>query len=278
MPYDERRSFGDDRFNYCRVADLTVIIGLVPKGADGSDSGAGEVFDELDSGTADALPVALGGGWHGYTDMCNTGVVLSCDNKPASVVVSIASDESHESPGGARVMGELAAATAVKAADRWSCEARRGGRIPPVPAPEGEFSSYARATGTCQGIPLRGHEETIHWLKETKSTGTAPLERCVLGESKARDEPLYWLEAGFGPYAQRLRSETDEPDRLNADAGIARDGAWASATCPGAVRAIFRIGATEYAYPQKGFLLTSLRGFAERSARQHGCTDLKLPG
>ncbi|AVH56167.1 MULTISPECIES: hypothetical protein [Streptomyces] len=275
LSYDTRRGFGDDAFSYCRVADMYVTIGLIADDAVGSDTVADDVFDELDSVTTDTLPAALGGGWYGYTDMSNTGIVLPCDNKPASVVVSIAGDASHDNPSEARAMGELAAATAQKAADRWSCEVEQGGRIPVVAAQAEQGSSYV-ATGTCRGIPIRENEE-IHWIQETKATGTAPLEECVLGETKARSEELYYLEAAFGPYAQRLRSETDEPGTPNVDAAIGPNSARATAACPGAGRAIFSIYATEYAYPQKKFLLASLRAYAERSAKQHGCTDLKLP-
>ncbi|MER5180199.1 hypothetical protein ABT009_17795 [Streptomyces sp. NPDC002896] len=272
---DEQNGFGDDRFNVCWVADMRMTIALIPNNAVNSST-AFTVFNMLHEDSTDTLPMALGGGWHGYTDMRNTAVVLSCDNKPASLVVSIAGDESHDNRREARAMGELAAGTARKAADRWSCKAEQGGRIPTVPAPA-EQSVRDAPVGTCKGVPIRGNDE-IHWIEETKATGTAPLDNCVLGETKARSEPLYWLEAAFGPYAQRLRTATDEPDGLNGNAGIDRDRAWATAACPGTAREIFYISATEYAYPRKGFLLASLRAFAERSAEQHGCTGLRLPG
>ncbi|QKW06866.1 hypothetical protein HUT18_11155 [Streptomyces sp. NA04227] len=44
-------------------------------------------------GNSDHLPVALGGGWQGYTDFSDTGVVLTCAGRPASLVVSVNADE-----------------------------------------------------------------------------------------------------------------------------------------------------------------------------------------
>lgn len=274
LSFDTDHGTSDLRSNYCKVADIYLTIGEIPDGADNRRHGGSDVFDELRTGSWDTLPMALGSGWHGYTDMESTGIVLTCDNKEASVVVSALADESHASPGGARKVAELVAATAVKAADRWSCEAERGGRIPPLPAPSGEVNP-STAAETCRGIP---YADEVHWVKEAKATGTAPLERCVLGETKARDEDLYHLEAAFGPYAQRLRSTPSEAGGLNRDAGSDRNRAWATAKCPGyGPRALFTITTTEYAYPEGDFLRESLDAFAKRSAKQHRCTDLKLP-
>lgn len=279
LSHDERRGFGDNRFHYCQVADINLTIALIPDDAVGSGSGDSDVFDELRSSTTDTLPVAVGGGWYGYTDMEDTGIVLSCDNKPASVVVSVDSDASQKNPGEARVVGELAAATARKAADRWLCQAEYGGRLPKVSSPAGPDSAYSEA-GTCDGVPI-DDDLRIDWVKSAGASGATPLEECALGEfgesEVVEDEvALYQLEAAFGPYAQRLRSSADEPGALNPDTGVNRDRAWATAACPGSPRAIFTIYATEYADPKKSFLLTSLRAFAERSAARHGCKDLKL--
>jgi hypothetical protein len=274
LSHDERHGYGDDSYNYCKVADMEMTIALIDDDAVGSGPGAAKVFEKLQSNTSDYLPVALGGGWYGYTDMLDTAVVLSCNNKPASVIVSIAGDESYDNPSEARAIAELAAATARKAAGRWSCQTEYGGRIPKVSTPSGDSSSSA--TGTCDGVPI-DDDLAINWVKAAEASDATPLEACVLGEFGANEEALYHLEAAFGPYAQRLRSSADEPGALNADTGLSRDLAWATAACPGAPRAIFSIYATEYVDPQKSFLITALRAFAERSAARHGCTDLKLP-
>ncbi|MFG2030374.1 hypothetical protein [Streptomyces sp. NPDC048825] len=277
LSHDAHRGFGDDSFNSCRVADMTMTIGLIGADAINSRWDRFEMLDALRSSASDTPPRPLGGGWQGYTDLRNTGVVLPCNNKTASVVVSIAGDESHENAREARKVGELAAATARKASDRWSCKTKFGGRIPSVSGPAVEDSPYS-ATGTCKGIRITGYESMyIDWLKESKASSTTPLEMCVFGEFGERCERLYNLEAAFGPYAQRLRSATDEPGAMNADAGIGIDMAWATAACPGSARAIFSIYATEYADPRKAFLIKTLRAFAEPSAERHGCTDLRLP-
>ncbi|MEU2286444.1 hypothetical protein ABZ614_31715 [Streptomyces sp. NPDC013178] len=273
---DKHYGYGSHGYNYCKVADMALTITLVPDDAVGSGSGASVVFKELQASPSDNVPVALGGGWYGYTDLRNTSVVLPCNNKSASVVVSIDGDESHENPSEARAMGELAAATARNAADRWSCKSNYGGRISKISSAPTEQRSAGAATKSCKSIPTP-EDEGIDWIKESDASGTTPLEECVLGESKARDEPLYYLKASFGPYAQGLRSTTDEPDALNADTGVSRHQAWATAACPGASRAVFSIYATEYADPQQSFLLSALRAFAEQSAVRHGCTDVKLP-
>jgi hypothetical protein len=277
LAHDEHQRFGDGRFYSCRVSDMTMTIGLIADDAVNSRQDEFEMLDTLRSSASDTPPKPLGGGWQGYTDLRNTGVVLPCKNKPASVVVSIAGDESHENPREARKVGELAAATARNASAHWSCKTKFGGRIPSISGPVTE-KYPSSATGTCKGIRITGHESLyIDWIKESKASGTTPLEMCAFGEFGANSERLYVLEAAFGPYAQRLRSATDEPGAMNAHTGLGLDMAWATAACPGSARAIFSIYATEYADPRKAFLIKTLRAFAERSAARHGCTDLRLP-
>lgn len=274
---DEHQRFGDSRFYSCRVSDMTMTIGLIADDAINSRQDEFEMLDTLHSSASDTPPNPLDGGWQGYTDLRNTGVVLPCKNRPASVVVSIAGDESHENPREAREVGELAVATARNASVHWSCKTKFGGRIPPVSGPTTE-KYPSSATGTCKGIHITGHESLyIDWIKESKVSDTTPLEICTFGEFGANSESLYKLEAAFGPYAQRLRSETDELGAMNADTGLRLDMAWGTAACPGSARAIFSIYATEYADPRKAFLVKALRTFAERSAARHRCTDLKLP-
>ncbi|MFJ4280728.1 hypothetical protein [Streptomyces massasporeus] len=277
LSHDEHRSFGDGRFNSCRVSDMTMTIGLIADDAVNSRQDGFEMLDTLHSSASENPPKPVGGGWQGYTDLRNTGVVLPCNNKPASVVVSIAGDESYDSPPEARKVGELATAAARNASAHWSCKTTFGGRIPSISGPTTEkYPSSAK--GTCAGIRITGYESLhIDWIKESRTSGTTPLEMCAFGEFGASSERLYVLEAAFGPYAQRLRSATDEPGALNANTGLGLDIAWATAACPDSPRAIFSIYATEYADPRKPFLIRSLRAFAERSAARHGCTDLRLP-
>ncbi|MEV5551773.1 hypothetical protein AB0L35_37550 [Streptomyces sp. NPDC052309] len=271
---DDEYGYGEDRYRSCQVADMTVTVGLIREDAVASDTGP-DIFDALDAGPSDRTPVALGGGWRGYTDMRDTAVVLPCAHRDAgreaSLVVSIQGDDSHDNPEEARAMAELATGIARKAARSSSCEAGFGGRIPKVHAPGG-MSAPESASGTCAGIRFP-ESQWIDWIKESKPSGSAPLEGCLLGESKARDEVLYGLEAAFGPYAQRLRAPS------GARSGLGHSHALATASCPGStVRAVFTISASVYAAPTKDFLRSALRAFAERSAERHGCTDLTLPG
>lgn len=273
---DLEEGVGDDRFNSCMVADMMVTVGIVADDAI-NDRSRFNIFDMMHSGSSDHLPIALGGSWQGYTDFRNTGVMLPCENKSASLVVSISSDESHENPVEAHAMGELAVATARKAAIQRSCQARFGGRIPEISMPH-KRTSLDSIAGTCKGVPLSDSME-VDWVQETRAApGTAPLESCRLGETRASDADLYRLDAWFGPYAQRMRTPSDDPNGWNGDAGVEDDAAWATASCPGTeARALFSIEATEYAGPTRSILLSSLRAFAERSSAQHECTDLKLP-
>ncbi|WSQ12183.1 hypothetical protein OG604_32935 [Streptomyces sp. NBC_01231] len=270
---DLKHEAGDESFDSCTVADMRVTIGLVAE--DSANSVGFNMLDMLHTDSSDYPPVALGGGWQGYTDMRNTAVVLPCENMSASLVVSIASDESHEDAIEARAMGDLAAATTRKAAEQWSCEGTFGGRIPKVSKPAKRTFTDSPA-GTCKGVPLRGLQ--IEWVMETTGSSSAPLERCALSDTVNSEVPSYHLDASFGPFAQRLRTASDDLDGMNGNAGIEHNRAWGTASCPGtAVRALFSIEATQYAAPTKSTLLSSLRPFAERSAARRGCTDVELP-
>lgn len=271
---DQHDGFDDERFDTCQVADLRVTVGLVAEDAVGSMSRF-DILDMLHTQSADTLPVALGGGWYGYTDRRNTAVVLPCADRPASLVVSIAGDKSHDNDTEAHAVAELSAATARRAAERRSCEAEFGGRVPALMTAV-EHSSPEAATGTCRGIGASEDDDGIVWAEETKASGSTPLESCELGGDSYGGEAMYRLEAAFGPYAQRLRSPSDE-NGYSSDSGIGRDEAWATAACPDAARAVFSVYATDGVDPRRSFLRSSLRAFAERSAARHGCTDLRLP-
>ncbi|MCG8964755.1 hypothetical protein [Streptomyces sp. CL12-4] len=275
---DGEYGYGEDRFRSCRVADLTVSVGLIP--ADASPSGTrDDMLSMLGGGSPDDLPVALGGGWRGYTDLRNTGVVLPCTGKDASLVVSVAGDASHENAEASRAVGRLATAVAREAAGRESCETTLGGAIPELSLSKGK-TALLSASGTCAGIriPDSAPDDWVDWIEETEASDSAPLERCLLGETGGRDEVVYSLNASFGPYAQRLRPEAGD-DEDWPQPGMTRDSATATATCPGStVPAVFRIDATVYAAPTREFLASALRAFAERSAGRHGCTGLRLPG
>ncbi|MGW6544936.1 hypothetical protein ACWGBH_19070 [Streptomyces massasporeus] len=188
---DEHQRFSDSRFYSCRVSDMTMTIGLIADDAVNSRQDEFEMLDTLHSSASDTPPKPLDGGWQGYTDLHNTGVVLPCKNRPASVVVSIAGDESHENPREAREVGELAVATARNASVHWSCKTNFGGRIPSISGPTTE-KYPSSAMGTCKGIHITGHESLyIDWIKESKASDTTPLEICTFGEFGANSEPVH---------------------------------------------------------------------------------------
>ncbi|MEV0780676.1 hypothetical protein ACIBLA_27200 [Streptomyces sp. NPDC050433] len=273
---DYRAGGSEGDYDSCTVSGLDLTIGRIPDSTLNGDSSG--VFDQLDEGEGDTPPVPLGGGWRGYTDLDNTAVVLACDNKAGAVVVT-AYHDSTEDTSRAGGVAELVAATAVKAAADWNCDAKAGGRIP-RPAATVEWGSRIDAKGTCGGIPLRD-QEWVEWIKDAPASGTAPLERCVLGNLKDGGEPLLDLEAAFGPFAQRLRSDDPDVGTFKRDAGGSEGFYWATARCPGdGPRAAFWVDPAEYVHIDKSadaFAKKALVAFAESRAEQHGCTDLKLP-
>ncbi|WP_405792070.1 hypothetical protein [Streptomyces sp. NBC_01506] len=284
---DYRASGSEGDYDSCTVASLDITIGRIPDSA--RDTGSPEVFDRLDEMSADLPPIPLGGGWRGYTDVVTTATVLTCDNKDGAVVVTAGDDSvddnSVDDPYDADDMerahgvAELVAATAVRAAENWGCEAKAGGRIPRLPVPAG-WGSPVDAAGTCAGLPLRD-QDWVEYVMDAPASGTAPLERCVLGEINEGGQPLLRLEAAFGPYAQRLRSDAPDSDTFKNGAGGSEGSYWATARCPGdGPRAVFQI------YPSSDVHIDTKAdeiagkafvAFAEGRVRQHGCTDLTLP-
>ncbi|MFF0526227.1 hypothetical protein ACFYTC_46685 [Actinomadura nitritigenes] len=281
--YDEHHSLAQ-RWETCDVGDLRLTIGDVSDTLinTGNPNGFFALLrDGLDGGT-DELPMAIGGGWEGYTDLSNTGVVLGCTNRQASVVVSAVSRSLTQAQ--ARQAARLVTATAVRAARRYDCDATYGGPIPPVPQPAKEMPPKTIG-GTCAGIPVKMVVDTgeVNWIKETAGSGTSPVEGCILGRTVAFSSAAYHFQADYGPYALGLRTAADGTGgsgiyRTGVDAGRSRGHAWATARCPGhAPRAIFSVSATEFAAPTARFLTASLRAFAEHAVQRHSCTDLRLP-
>ncbi|MFF3289259.1 hypothetical protein [Streptomyces sp. NPDC003023] len=260
---------GPEGYEFCQVGDTMLVIARVPASARDDDGRRG-VFDELRPDRTAGLPMPLGGGWRGYTNGENAAAVLDCAGQDASVVV-------HSSHRGDSAVGRstiaLVTATAARAARHWDCDAKPGGSLPAVPDQPEEKSRF-EAEGTCAGIPMHDMD-TIHWIKETPTAASSVLETCVLGETEARAEELFQVNAHFGPLA---RAQHPDPETTRK-AGGDEDYIWATAKCPGTSgRALFTIAATEYAHDDaEQFLRAALAAFADRSAKQHGCTDLALP-
>ncbi|MFH8468765.1 hypothetical protein [Streptomyces sp. NPDC017991] len=306
IPYDESAvftdldtadlDFTDQRFgagldyDMCRVGNINLFLGRIPGQALGASENGESMFTAIQLREWEVPPTPLGGGWHGFTGRGVISVVLPCRNKDVSVAVSaqeLTSDA--PSPERARKIAELATTIAVNAARRWSCEADPGGRIPDLPAaPKPSRSGVAE--GTCQGVPLRGHAGLVRPIMETETSGTAPMEGCLLGASEAPDgvggEARYRLYGSFGPFAQRLRSASDEEkygQQYNRTAGSDSYGVWASAKCPGfSARALFTLDSDVRnsldTAAQRDLAENLLTGFAQASAKRHHCTDLRLPG
>lgn len=283
---DHRAGGSEGDYDSCTVAGFDLTIARVPDPAPepGEKSRA---FERLDEVPGESPPIPLGGGWRGYTDLVNTAVVLDCGNKAGAVFVTARDggvddlDDTYDASDSERARGiaELVAATAVNAAEDWDCEAKAGGGIPRLPAPAERTSPFA-AKGTCAGIPLRD-QEYVHWIQDAPASASAPLERCVLGETKADAAPLFEFEAAFGPFAQRLLPDDPDNGSYRRGAGGADGSFWASARCPGGgPRALFRVDATQLVHVDDSvdaFARDGLAAFAGRRAGQHGCTDLTLP-
>lgn len=268
LQHDEHHG-GSDGYEFCWVGKTMLTIARIPESAR-DDDGTRGVFDELRPAQTGTLPMSLGGGWHGYTNLKSAAAVLECQNEDASIVVS-ASGIGDVTVG--RSIVQLTTATAVKAAEHWNCKTEAGGPIPDVAA-EPEEKSRLEADGTCAGIPMRDLN-SIHWIKETQATASY-LEDCVLGETKASAAKLFHIQAFFGPFAQAQYPNYETTDSAGRHG---TDFFWATAQCPStSARALFTISATEYAPDGMAeFKRKALAAFAERSAAQHKCTDLKLP-
>ncbi|MFD0540905.1 hypothetical protein ACFQY7_50900 [Actinomadura luteofluorescens] len=172
------------RWEQCKVAGLSLVIGDVADTVTNDGDAAG-FLTLLHRGSAEQ-PVALGGGWEGYTDLRNTAVVLPCADRRSSVLVAADSDEALAGPAEARQAARLVTATAVRAARHYGCDAKPGGAVPPVPRPDGE-TVPENVTGTCAASPSRPP-----WTG-ARSTGsrrrTAPGRRRSRSASSARPWP-----------------------------------------------------------------------------------------
>ncbi|MCX5357537.1 hypothetical protein OG864_02035 [Streptomyces sp. NBC_00124] len=274
--WEDANGRGQNR--YCRIGDITLLVGLAPATDVGSEEGGPSTVEQLNASVPAYPPVPLGGGWRGFTDAVKSAVVLPCTNRNASVLVTAEDGEGdHGDLRRARQAAELVASVAVKAARYWSCSAAGGGRIPPL-SDLGVVAETGSASGSCRGVPLRTYN--IVPFMETPASGTSPVEYCLLGEHAM-------LESAYGPYAQRLRRGSDETAVYPGSAGMNDVAAWASAKCPEyGARALFILRRVPLEESDPGYRmppdeqtekLALLKGFAEHSAQQHGCTGLQLP-
>ncbi|WP_328401297.1 hypothetical protein OHS70_26690 [Streptomyces sp. NBC_00390] len=219
----------------------------------------------------DVLPVPLGSGWSGFIVAededggLDASVLLDCPNWPArkgsGILVTTQARYSTDRVGLARV----ATATAQRTAERTGCDATPGTRIDRVdPAPPPPDTSVAAEfpKGTCTGL-------TSHKAFRETAAATAPVEYCVLEGGLA-------LQAEYGPFAGGRDGTYGGQSR---PAGNARNMAWASARCKGALgTGMYWAETTGNAdrEPAKKLLdaaeLKDLRRFARDSAARHGCS------
>ncbi|MGW7520354.1 hypothetical protein ACWGJ2_32715 [Streptomyces sp. NPDC054796] len=191
------------------------------------------------------------------------------------------------------VFARVTADTAQNAAEIHGCpapqvkEATRLSqiRVDPLSA---KPRPLTRATGTCAALrPLAERAEAagVPTALEAATTGKAPAEDCYLAENGSAGSPGYRVSALYGPYARILR--TSDGSAVSEDAGTTEKNhlAWASAKCEGSSeRALFVLwgiratgGGTVAEHPSPAFEKDALTAFAKRSAKAHGCSDLRLP-
>ncbi|MEU2154377.1 hypothetical protein ABZ532_05025 [Streptomyces sp. NPDC019396] len=262
----------------------------------GGDADAASLFPgraDLRGATGSAAP--LGGGWPGTitsaSGQSRVSIALQCRNRhdESLLVSSVLSGGAGPGDRGERTaLARATAQAAANAADRFDCTAAPGGPITTTPAdPLTTSRPLSRADGTCAPVRSLAPAATrsgVPNAMESASQPQAPLADCFLATPDGR--PGYGMSAVYGPYAKSLKMSG--PADLRRTAGFSEDGnhAWATAQCPGSSeRALFTLwrifDTDDDAYPvrkpARDFEKNALTAFAEQSARQHGCSDLRLP-
>ncbi|NGO45760.1 hypothetical protein [Streptomyces ureilyticus] len=273
LPHDVRHGTPERGREFCWIGHLDIFVTAARIPTDSS-----ELKSALPPEQAKALPTPLGGGWRGFTDGMNTSVVLPCSKGDSTIAVTAVRSNRLAKASENRKMAELVTATAAEAADRWGCESRLGTRVPAI-ALATDFEAPHEAKGTCAGLPL-AQNKRIDKVKEAPADGLSPFEVCQLEEKETEDG--YYLEASFGPYAQRERAEGWNDEVIAKPAGGGGKDTWeffwASAECSGdGSRALFQILAKTATTENPSFARAALVAFAKRAAEQRDCTDLQLP-
>ncbi|NGN67942.1 hypothetical protein G5C51_29095 [Streptomyces sp. A7024] len=237
----------------------------------------------------------IGSGWSGMLNHHLDGdrdeghaiVTLACRNKPDSLTLYATNwtDRSYREPSHRANLARLATGTAHRAAEKWGCDAKPGKPVRSVPplfdwqdARRKDTVAPAAATGTCRGVP--GSRTYPRMLETTATAPGSPIEDCFLVPASGRPDEGLRLSSFYGTFAddqRRLTStgreyESTDPLQTSFEAR-------AEATCPGrpstAVYTLSRLLDTT-AKPPRAFLRDALTAFAERSAKLHGCTDVRL--
>ncbi|MEU9672615.1 MULTISPECIES: hypothetical protein [Streptomyces] len=245
--------------------------------------------------TASLPPAPLGQGWTGVFATSDSGtdteatttVLLDCAPGRGDLLVTVAvdvgtnrGDTPIDNPERRTAFARIATETAANASRRYGCDAELGEplKTAPLPVNEDEYVAPADAEGTCAGIAARGKTVVRAWESER---GTAPYETCVLGDT--RGDTTYLATAHYGPYAEGAlhdhveRAGDPGPAESGQRSGVLRNGSyWTMADCPaGAAPAFYTLSTPrdeeKGTKADRAYTLATLKTFAERSARTHGC-------
>ncbi|MHA7961820.1 hypothetical protein ACX9I7_29165 [Streptomyces sp. L500] len=240
----------------------------------------------------------LGGGWpgtlSGYGSVVDLSTLLRCRAKNKSLLVSARWYRgSTESPSNdVKAYRALAAATtrtALRAAERWGCEAAQAPDPAQTPAqpprPDRDASDLSQAVGACRPLTALAPklaEHGVHMAVETPASDSL-IEDCYLLDGKR--SPIYRLSAYYGPYARDLVS-THGWGGAHGRAGAEErsDFAWATADCAsffGTARftsaVVYRSDASAATAADIDLQRQLVSAFAKDAASRHHCSSLETP-
>ncbi|MFD4019726.1 hypothetical protein [Streptomyces sindenensis] len=270
---------------------VTVTVNGVPT-LDREDRRYESLYPEVRTGSLPPAP--LGQGWTGLvaTDdsgsdaEATTAVLLDCVPGRGDLLVTVEANVDHllddspfDNPDRRTAFARIATGAAANASRRYGCDAELGEplKTAPLPVNEDEYVAPADARGTCAGIAARGKTVARAWESER---GTAPYETCVLGDT--RGDTTHVVTAHYGPYAEGALHDyverAGDPDvtETGQRSGVLPNGAyWTTADCPtDAGPAFFTLSAPRdeaRTQADRTYALATLKTFAERSAKAHGC-------
>ncbi|MEU6327135.1 hypothetical protein ABZ851_07600 [Streptomyces sp. NPDC047049] len=248
---------------------------------DNPDGGVGELRHGSFGGAPG--PVSpIGHGWHGVVagteDRGAAVVAMNCSNKGRgrSLLVTLDGTFKAASSNQKTRLGFTAVHTAERAAEAWGCETPQGrDQVNAIPGNDSmKPEPPGKAAGTCQGINV----STIG----SRADGSAPIEDCFI-QSRDGLGTRYVMSAYYPPFDKAHAGYSiysdDEGDEMYRG----------SATCSNGQRARYIIGSWSnyngrdadgsetFSGDAAQGKRQALREFATRSAKRHGCTDLKLP-